>query len=85
MLWNLTGGKRHATDLSNASRTMLCDIRKGAWDDDLCRIFEVPPDILPEITDSGGELATMDARILGKPVPIRAVVGDQQGALFGQA
>jgi len=85
VLWNLTGGKRHATDLSNASRTMLCDIRKGAWDEELCRIFDVPPGILPEITDSGGDLATMDARILGQPVPIRAVVGDQQGALFGQA
>jgi glycerol kinase len=85
VLWNLTGGKRHATDLSNASRTMLCDIRTGNWDADLCRIFEIPPSILPEITDSGGALATADASILGSPVPIRAVVGDQQGALFGQA
>lgn len=85
VLWNLTGGKRHATDLSNASRTMLCDIRSGEWDDELCRLFEVPPGILPEITDSGGALGTVDAGILGAPVPIRAVVGDQQGALFGQA
>lgn len=85
VLWNLTGGKTHATDLSNASRTMLCDIRTGAWDENLCRIFDVPPGILPEIVDSGGALATADPAILGAPVPIRAVIGDQQSALFGQA
>ena len=84
VLWNLTGGKRHASDLSNASRTMLCDIRTGAWDTELCRIFEIPPGILPEITETGGALGTTDAALLGAPVAIRAVVGDQQGALFGQ-
>jgi len=84
VLWNLTGGKRHATDLSNASRTMLCDIRSAAWDRELCRTFEIPPGILPEITETGGALGTTEPALLGAPVPIRAVVGDQQGALFGQ-
>ena len=84
VLWNLTGGERHATDLSNASRTMLCDIRSGSWDPDLCALFDVAPAVLPEILDTDGDFGTTAPGILAARVPIRAMVGDQQGALFGQ-
>jgi glycerol kinase len=84
VLWNLTGGRRHATDASNASRTQLFDIRKGAWDPDLCAIFDVPPSMLPEVGPTGGEIGVSDAALFGAEIPIAAVVGDQQSALFGQ-
>jgi glycerol kinase len=83
LVWNLTGGKRHTTDLSNASRTMLCDIRAANWDDELCELFDVPRAMLPDITPTGGDLGVCDRSVLGSSLPIRAVVGDQQGALFG--
>ena len=82
LLWNLTGGKVHATDVSNASRTMLYDIRKGAWDDELLKIFGVPRSMLPEVRDSSGEFGTTS--LLGGSIPIAGIAGDQQSALFGQ-
>ena len=82
LLWNLTGGKVHATDVSNASRTMLYDIRKGTWDDELLKIFGVPRSMLPEVRDSSGEFGV--TALLGGSIPIAGIAGDQQSALFGQ-
>ena len=84
ILWNLTGGKLHATDASNASRTLLFDLESGSWDDGLCALFEVPRRVLPRILDSGGAIGETDAQVLGAAIPIRSLVGDQQAALFGQ-
>ena len=83
LVWNLTGGKVHITDASNASRTMLFDIHKGDWDDDLLKIFGVPRSMLPEVRSSSevyGETTLLDS-----PIPIAGIAGDQQAALFGQA
>jgi glycerol kinase len=85
LLWNLTGGKRHATDYTNASRTMLMDLESGAWDDDLLRIFDVPKSMLPEIVPSSGVVAESDAEVFGRPLRIAGIAGDQQAALAGQA
>ncbi|WP_395748013.1 glycerol kinase GlpK [Prosthecobacter sp.] len=82
LLWNLTGGKVHATDVSNASRTMLYDIRKGTWDDELLKIFGVPRSMLPEVKDSSGVFG--ETGLLGGSIPIAGIAGDQQSALFGQ-
>ncbi len=82
LLWNLTGGKVHATDVSNASRTMLYDIRKGTWDEELLNIFGVPRSMLPEVRDSSGEFGATS--LLGGSIPIAGIAGDQQSALFGQ-
>lgn len=84
VLWNLTGGRRHATDASNASRTLLFDLRSGQWDPELCALFDVPASMLPEITPTGGDLGASDPRIFGAAIPIAAAIGDQQSALFGQ-
>ncbi len=85
LLWCLTGGRVHATDATNASRTMLYDIHRGNWDDDLLRLFNVPRNILPAIHDSAADFGTTDAALLGAAIPIRGVAGDQQAALVGQA
>lgn len=82
LLWNLTGGKVHATDVSNASRTMLYDIRKGTWDEELLKIFGVPRSMLPEVRDSSGVFG--ETKLLGGVTPIAGIAGDQQSALFGQ-
>jgi len=84
MLWNLTGGERHATDPSNASRTLLFDLASGGWDDALCALFEIPPRMLPEVASTGGPFGAASATVLGTAIPIRSLVGDQQAALFGQ-
>ncbi len=84
LVWNLTGGRRHVTDVSNASRTMLMNLRTGRWDAELCRILSIPSRILPEIVSSGGRLADTDSGVLGASVPIAGILGDQQAALFGQ-
>ncbi|HSQ67429.1 MAG TPA: FGGY family carbohydrate kinase, partial [Polyangiaceae bacterium] len=86
LLWKLTGGKSHATDPTNASRTMLFDIGRLRWDDDLARLFGIPKAILPEVRPSSGPFGET-VKIDGLPsgVPILGVVGDQQAALFGQA
>ena len=85
LLWNLTGGRVHATDPSNASRTLLYNIRTGQWDEELLRILGVPREILPEVRPSCGLFGECNAEVLGAPVPVAGVAGDQQAALFGQA
>jgi glycerol kinase len=87
LLWRLTGGHTHATDVTNASRTLLFDIRRLAWDDELTDLFGVPPSLLPEVGPSSGRLGVTAAGVIdGLPagVPISGVAGDQQAALFGQ-
>lgn len=85
LIWRLTGGASHVTDLTNASRTMLCDIDRGDWDDDLLRLFAIPPAMLPRICDCATDFGQCDPSILGMSVPIRGVAGDQQAACLGQA
>jgi glycerol kinase len=84
LLWNLTGGRVHATDVTNASRTMLLNIRTCQWDDELLSIFEVPRELLPEVRPSSHVFGESDAQFLGRPVRIGGAAGDQQSALFGQ-
>ncbi|HKD47390.1 MAG TPA: glycerol kinase GlpK [Rhizomicrobium sp.] len=85
LLWRLTGGKVHATDLTNASRTLLCDIEKGQWDDDLLKLFGVPRAMLPEIKESRDDFGATDPSLFGAAIPIRGIAGDQQAATMGQA
>ncbi|MBV1696352.1 MAG: glycerol kinase, partial [Hyphomicrobiales bacterium] len=85
LLWRLTGGRVHATDATNASRTMLYDIAKGAWDEELLRIFRVPRALLPEVRDCAGDFGVTDPGIFGAAMPIRGIAGDQQAATIGQA
>ena len=85
VLWNLTGGRVHATDPSNASRTMLFDIRRQAWSPELCELFGVPMAALPEVRPSSGRFAMLDFPGLDSRVPVSGIAGDQQAALFGQA
>jgi glycerol kinase len=85
LLWRLTSGRSHRTDVSNASRTMLMNIHSGQWDADLLKIFEVPAKILPSIEDSSGEFGrTQGLGVLPDGLPIAGIAGDQQAALFGQ-
>ena len=82
----LTGGAAHVTDPSNASRTLLYDLEKGAWSDELCDLFDVPRSALPEVVPSSGVIGTTDPdAFLGLSLPIAGIAGDQQAALFGQA
>ena len=83
LIWRLTGGQVHATDATNASRTALYDIRNGRWDEDLCALFNVPMNLLPEVRDSADDFGVSD--IFGPSLLIRGVAGDQQAALVGQA
>jgi glycerol kinase len=85
LLWRLTGGRVHATDATNASRTLLYDIHKGDWDGDLLRLLRVPRGMLPEVRDSAGDYGEMEAGILGRTIAIRGMAGDQQAAVVGQA
>lgn len=86
LIWNLTGGEVLATDVTNASRTMLCDIRSRSWDPDLCELLGVPIDALPEIVASSGRVGITSERCDVPPgIPVSGVAGDQQAALFGQA
>ncbi len=85
LLWRLTNGAVHATDATNASRTLLYDIHKGGWDDDMLRLFNVPAAILPEVRDTAADYGASAPEWLGAATPIRALVGDQQSALIGQA
>ena len=84
LIWNLTGGKVHATDYSNASRTMLFNIKTLEWDDELLTIFDIPKSILPKVCPSSHIFGYTDSKILGSSLPIGGVAGDQQAALFGQ-
>ncbi|MFT7646337.1 MAG: glycerol kinase [Candidatus Poriferisodalaceae bacterium] len=86
LIWKLTGGAAHVTDVSNASRTMLYDIREGSWSEELCDLLGVPIGALPEVRPSSGRFAlTGDDCPAGAGIPISGVAGDQQAALFGQA
>lgn len=85
LVWQLTGGRMHITDPSNASRTLLFNIERGVWDDQLLALFDIPPAVLPEIVDSSGPLASLDPACLGAAVPLTGIAGDQQAATFGQA
>ncbi len=82
LVWNLTGGRVHVTDASNASRTMLYNIVKGDWDDELLKIFGVPRSMLPEVRSSSEVYG--ETSLFGAPIPIAGIAGDQQAALFGQ-
>lgn len=84
LIWRLTGGRVHATDPSNAGRTLLYDIHARAWSERLCEIFGVPTGILPEVRASAGDFGCTDAGLLGAELPIRGVAGDQQAAAYGQ-
>ncbi len=86
LIWKLSGGSTHATDVTNASGTLLYDLNEGCWSQELCDLFGVPASTLPEIRPSSGRVAmTADTTALGPGVPISGVAGDQQSALFGQA
>jgi len=84
LIWNLTGGKTHVTDPSNASRTLLFNIIDMKWDSELCEILGVPESMLPEVVPSSGTVAETDPDILGSPISVSGIAGDQQAALFGQ-
>jgi glycerol kinase len=84
LLWRLSGGKTHATDVTNASRTMLYDLNRLDWDDELLGRFGIPRAMLPEVRDTGADYGTPAAEILGRAIPIAGVAGDQQAALIGQ-
>jgi glycerol kinase len=83
LVWNLTGGRQHLTDVSNASRTMLFNIHRGAWDEQLLALFGVPASLLPEVRASSEVYG--ESHLFGAPIPIAGIAGDQQAALFGQA
>jgi glycerol kinase len=85
LIWRLTGGKRHVTDPSNASRTLLFNLRTLQWDDELLRIFNVPRAMLPEIVPTSGTCGETDEKWFGRRIPIAGLAGDQQAATFGQA
>ena len=84
LVWKLTGGKSHITDFSNASRTMLFNIHTLCWDKEILKLFDIPESMLPEVTDSSGQLAVCHKNVFGSKIPICAIAGDQQSALFGQ-
>lgn len=84
LLWKLTDGKVHATDVTNASRTMLFDINEFCWDEELLRLFDIPSSLMPEIKDNVSEFGETDINLFGSPIPIHGMAGDQQAALFGQ-
>lgn len=85
LVWNLTGGRSHVTDVSNASRTMLMNLESLQWDEWMLDLFGIPRELLPKIVDSSGVCAATSAELLGREIPIGGIGGDQQCALFGQA
>jgi len=85
LIWRLTGGAVHATDATNASRTMLFDIHAQRWNDTLLQLFDVPRSVLPEVLDSAADFGTTSVDVLGQAIPISGVAGDQQAAAVGQA
>lgn len=84
LIWNLTGGRVHVTDVSNASRTSLFNIHTQKWDEELLSLFNIPRNILPAVCASSGIIAECDAAVLGVTIPIAGIAGDQQAAIFGQ-
>jgi glycerol kinase len=85
VIWKLTGGKVHATDATNAARTMLYDIHKGQWSQTICDLFGIPISMLPEVRDCAADFGTCRADLFGRAIPICGVAGDQQAATLGQA
>jgi glycerol kinase len=85
LIWRLTGGKVHATDATNACRTLLYNIETNDWDDELLKLLDVPRAILPEVKDCADDFGMTDPAVLGAAIPIRGVAGDQQAATIGQA
>ncbi len=85
LLWKLTGGRVHATDVSNASRTLLFDVRHNVWDHELLKLLHIPDSVLPQVFPSAHVYGETDPALFGAPIPIAGVAGDQQSALFGQA
>lgn len=85
LLWRFTGGKVHATDASNASRTLLFNIQQQQWDPELLSLFQIPAALLPEVRDSAADFGHCSAELFGHPIPIVSILGDQQAALLGQA
>jgi glycerol kinase len=85
LLWRLTGGRVHATDATNASRTLLFNIHDHCWDDALLRIFGVPAGVLPAVRDNAAFFGETDAHLFGRAIPITGMAGDQQAAMIGQA
>jgi glycerol kinase len=85
LLWKLTGGRVHATDATNASRTMLFDIRSGEWSADLLKLLNVPLALMPEVKDCAADFGTTEPSLFGAPIAIRGIAGDQQAATVGQA
>jgi glycerol kinase len=85
LLWRLTGGRLHATDVTNASRTMLFDLHRFTWDEELLDGFGIPSALLPEVRDTGDDFGTTEPGLFGDAIPIAGVAGDQQAALIGQA
>jgi len=85
LIWQLTGGEAHVTDVSNASRTMLFNVHDNQWDTELLKALDIPASLLPEVKPSSAHFADTDATLFGRSLPIGGVAGDQQSALFGQA
>ncbi len=85
LIWRLTGGRVHATDATNAARTMLYNIAKGGWDADICALLGVPMSLLPEVRDCAADFGSTRADLFGREIPILGVAGDQQAATVGQA
>ena len=84
LTWKLTDGRCHVTDVSNACRTLLYDINECAWSDELLQLFDIPPEILPDVVPSSGVVGHVRKDLLGAEIPIGGMIGDQQAALFGQ-
>ena len=85
LLWQLTGGRVHATDVSNASRTLLLNLHTGEWDEELLKLLKIPPEVLPAVRPSSGIFGEVSAMRALRGVPVSGIAGDQQAALFGQA
>jgi glycerol kinase len=85
LIWRLTGGRVHATDATNAARTMLYDIGRNAWDAEICAALDIPMSLLPEVRDSADDFGLTDPALFGSAIPIAGVAGDQQAATVGQA
>ncbi len=84
LIWQLTGGREHVTDVTNASRTLLFNLRSLTWDDELLQLFNIPHGVLPRVVPSSGPIASTTADLLGVALPVAGMAGDQQAALYGQ-
>jgi len=85
LIWRMTGGRSHVTDASNASRTLLYNLREGRWDEEVCRLLDIPMAMLPEVKDCAADFGMTRADLFGREIPILGVAGDQQAATVGQA